>query len=195
MHLASHIGSGPMGDAAMLYRIIEAHSGRIMEVSALWEVFFHNLSGSENVETPSSTVVCPLRLRFGHALLYLQNFGLFVPCGGGSQKGSQTVEGWRLRKRLWGRAWLRTVKKDYDPAAGIADAVDGTMDLAEACDEAPPAALPINSVGMVKPPSVFERAKLFKRLRPMGLRQGSNQEPAGKRRAVSKKCRLKVFMG
>ncbi|CAJ1392122.1 unnamed protein product [Effrenium voratum] len=126
-HLASdfegklqHLGflSGPaepLADAARLFQFLECCSGRQTKVSELWLTFgqmgssftpeeLTQASKSRGRPSEKEKGLQALKLRFQKALLSLHHLGLFAPAPGGSQKG---LSGWRLRKRAFGRAWLR----------------------------------------------------------------------------------------
>jgi len=105
---------GDLRDVGTLYRLLECHSGKQIKVADLWSAFTQHASVPDKVEVKSQgskrrreTEKKPeedLRFRFKNGLMSLHHLGIFSPAAGNAQRG---VSGWRLRKRLFGRVWLR----------------------------------------------------------------------------------------
>jgi len=105
----------PLADATRLFQILECSSGRFFKIAELWRSFTQLVSdfnAAEVMKAPKTKSASgdkekdlqALKRRFQMALLALYQLGLFAPASGGAQKG---VSGWRLKKRIFGRVWLR----------------------------------------------------------------------------------------
>ncbi|CAK9063897.1 unnamed protein product [Durusdinium trenchii] len=105
----------PLADAALVFQLLESSSGRQIKVAELWLSFAQLVSPFNAAEVTALKTRNPaekekekdlqgLKHRFQRALMTLHHLGLFAPAAGGAQKG---LSGWRLRKRVFGRVWLR----------------------------------------------------------------------------------------
>jgi len=114
-------------DRTRLYQILECTSGRQVKVAELWYTFTQLVSdfGAEVMKAPKSKggekekELQGLKKRFQIAALALHHVGLFAPAAGSAQKG---LSGWRLKKRFFGRVWLR------DPQEELRRAQDVTLE-------------------------------------------------------------------
>jgi len=105
---------GDLRDVGTLYRLLECHSGKQIKVADLWSAFTQHSSHPDKVEVKSQgskrrretekSAEEDLKFRFKVGLMSLHHLGIFSPVAGNAQRG---VSGWRLRKRLFGRVWLR----------------------------------------------------------------------------------------
>ncbi|CAE8614294.1 unnamed protein product [Polarella glacialis] len=93
------VAHSSMDDAAVMCRLLECHTGKAVKVADLWKAFTC-IQGTG----PSPSNV--LKRRFGMALATLHPLGLHLPVSGKSD-GDQSLSGWRVRKRHFGRVWLK----------------------------------------------------------------------------------------
>jgi len=110
--LEGKVGNGAaksLSDAARLFQYLECCAGKQIKVADLWSAFLRCMNPSAAGEDPSSMVMFSVEVqatkrRFQQALITLHLRGIFAPASGGAQKG---LSGWRLRRRTFGRVWLR----------------------------------------------------------------------------------------
>mmetsp|Transcript_70913 Transcript_70913/g.125315 ORF Transcript_70913/g.125315 Transcript_70913/m.125315 type:complete len:776 (-) Transcript_70913:85-2412(-) len=113
---------GDLKDAATLYRLLECHSGKQTKVVDLWSAFLRIESSLPEIEVKSrgskrQSEEEEIRKKFKLGLMSLHQLGIFSPAAGTSQRG---MSGWRLRKRLFGRVWLRRLQPpDWAEAVAI----------------------------------------------------------------------------
>lgn len=111
-------------DRTRLYQILECTSGRQVKVAELWYTFTQLVSdfGAEVMKAPKSKggekekELQGLKKRFQIAALALHHVGLFAPAAGSAQKG---LSGWRLKKRFFGRVWLRDPQEELRRAQDV----------------------------------------------------------------------------
>jgi hypothetical protein len=99
LSLGKSSGSQSPDDLALLYRLLECSASRAIEVADLWQAF-------KNFAMPSPSEAT-LLLRFGRGLLGLHAMGLFAPQSGGKAHTGYSFDQWRLRKKHFGRIWLK----------------------------------------------------------------------------------------
>jgi len=95
----------PLAAAATLYRLFECSTSRSVEVSDLWKNFCACMP--TNDEKAEKAEKAALKQRFGHGLLALHFMGLIAPQAGGKADSGTSFSNWRLRKRHFGRVWLK----------------------------------------------------------------------------------------
>ena len=121
-------------DTVLLFRLLECCPGKSVAVKDLWRVFSDKAVVTERDAKPGT------RQRFGKALLTLHSLGLFIPCGSNKQFG------WRLRKRHFGRVWMKEpdeVRRDRHERSDetIQQTLESTLpdsEIPEAAPRAPP---------------------------------------------------------
>lgn len=191
-----------MADAALIYRLLECFSSRVVDVSDLWKTFCDCFS-ADNPLNPLSMDAIPLqstlKTRFGHGLLALHGMGLISPQASGRAEAGTSLSHWRLRKRHFGRVWLKG-KASFD-AADI-DALCGATPVPEAAelhqalmcgnsDAQEPKEIPAWAQRFL-PPGVRNDGQLpsfLKRQAPRGY------DPSAKRGKGVDKSRPRIFMG
>jgi len=186
----------PIGDAAFLYRLLECSTSRSVEVSDLWKNFLDGMTASSDSQST-------LKQRFGHGLLALHAMGLISPQAGGKSETGSNFDHWRLRKRHFGRVWLKGSESlNFDDisalcaAAPEASAADVQLALrgehVESLEQKPIPAwaqrfLPASLRGDEdKLPSFLKRKAP---LRPTGF------DPTAKKAKGVDKSRPRIFMG
>jgi len=113
-------------DTSLVYRLLECHAGKHIKVADLWLTFLRVLE-PENADAvvqasqprqkkTKDEHIEEIKRRFKMSLLNLHKLGCFAPASGNACKG---LSGWRLRKRPFGRVWL----KDAQRAISIPDVV------------------------------------------------------------------------
>jgi hypothetical protein len=201
-HLAARSYSDePMDNAAVLYRLLECSSSRTVEVADLWKNFCECITSiSEGATMPEST----LKLRFGHGLLALHTLGLVSPQTGGKSDGDTKFDHWRLRKRHFGRVWL----KNQDKQSWDAEAIAALCAVSPAASSTEiQLALRVDASGSQekKPlpawaqrfiPSVLRDAgKLPSLLKRQAPARPTGFDPSAKRGKVADKSRPRIFFG
>jgi hypothetical protein len=103
-------------DLALLYRLLECSATKTIEVADLWQAF-------KDCALPSPCESTML-LRFGRGLLGLHAMGLFAPQSGGRGGTGYSFDQWRLRKKHFGRVWLKAKQRSCtDNVSTFTDAV------------------------------------------------------------------------
>jgi hypothetical protein len=111
LSIGSNQPSQAPDDLALLYRLLECSTGKSIEVAEVWRAFSDNA-----VPSPSES---DLKLRFGRGLLGLHAIGLFAPQNGGKADTGSSFDHWRLRKKHFGRVWLK--QKESAEAESVAE--------------------------------------------------------------------------
>mmetsp|Transcript_4725 Transcript_4725/g.14063 ORF Transcript_4725/g.14063 Transcript_4725/m.14063 type:complete len:190 (+) Transcript_4725:1-570(+) len=108
---------------------MEGSPGRTMSVQDLWKAF-----RSAELEQADGRVAERAQSRFGQGLVALQMMGLHLARGGSSSVPGEAFRGWRLRRRHFGRAWLRKRRPLMEKLA-----LQGAWPATEALEPGPPA--------------------------------------------------------
>jgi len=101
------------GDTTILYRLLECSGSRSVDVTDLWKTFCESTGSSASVEGKAQSA---LKHRFGYGLLTLHAMGLISPQAGAKSETGTNFNQWRLRKRHFGRVWLKKKQTNDDEA-------------------------------------------------------------------------------
>jgi len=115
----------PPGDITVLYRLLECSSSRSVDVSDLCKSFCFCVAPSADLKVAQPA----LKHRFGYGLLTLHAMGLISPQSGGKTDGFSSSH-WRLRKRHFGRVWLKSKDAEQDFSALCAAAPETAAEVA-----------------------------------------------------------------
>jgi len=193
----------PPGDITVLYRLIECSSCRSVDVADLWRNFCECMESPSSADEKAAKTARAVKLktRFGYGLLTLHAMGLIAPQTGGRMDSGTSFAGWRLRKRHFGRVWLKSAESsaDADTIAALCSAAPTTateLQLSLRSDDIEPNEpkplpawaqrwLPGALRGEGNYPSLLKRAAP----RPTGF------DPSAKRAKGVDKSRARIFMG
>lgn len=109
--LALARGPLPQGpdDASLVSRLLEGAPGRTIELAELFAEFSRYAGGSRGGADGDAAK----ESRFGRALMQLHMQGLHAPVrsGGLHRRQKRAFAGWRTRKRIFGRVWVKAAQQ------------------------------------------------------------------------------------
>jgi hypothetical protein len=96
-------------DASLVSRLLEGVPGRTIELAELFAEFSRYVGGSRGRADGDATK----ESRFGRALMQLHMQGLHAPVrsGGLHRRQKRAFAGWRTRKRVFGRVWVKAAQQ------------------------------------------------------------------------------------
>jgi len=96
-------------DASLVSRLLESVPGRTIEFSELFAEFGRYAGGSQGGADDGAA----RKSRFGQALMQLHMQGLHAPVRsiGQHRKQKRAFAGWRTRKRIFGRVWVKAAQQ------------------------------------------------------------------------------------
>jgi len=186
-------------DTTLLLRLLEGCQGRVIELADLFTLFsdfaqcLPSRDGGEADE----------QQRFGQALVDLHLLGLHAPAASTGFKvgGKRPFSGWKTRKRLWGRVWVKDHQRQAhvdsgasvveaaraEAAAGARGATDEAIGENAACsaEKKPDKEIPSWARGVLRsrPATSPAQAALLKQ-------RARGEQPPGERTAKRQKVRM-----
>jgi hypothetical protein len=121
-----------LSDAAVLYRLLECSSSRAIEVADLWKTFCECMA--LNCSADAKSAQSAGKSRFGYGLLALHSMGLIAPQpkAGGKAECGNSFDHWRLKRKHFGRVWLKaTESANDDDLSAICAAVPAVTTAAD----------------------------------------------------------------
>jgi hypothetical protein len=196
--LATGVGSKekdtPPGDLTVLYRLIECSSSRSIEAADLWKTFC-DCMGSP-VSADGKPAQADLKHRFGYGILTLHAMGLLSPQAGGRADSGTSLAGWRLRKRHFGRVWLKAKESlDVDTISALCAASPSVAEfqLALRADDASPEKKPLPAWAQRWLPSARGDGELPSLLKRTAPARPTGFDPSAKRAKGADKSRARIF--
>lgn len=193
-------------DAALLHRFLESSNGRAVEICELWRSF-ENLAPAYDAAMVESAAhsdadMSNLQRRFSQGVFALYAMGLFNPkahaagMGRAEKKKRAPFDGWRLKRQVFGRAWLQEEREQKRLAEEEARQLSALSerDQYRQIDRNEESEFPDLCRGSKHGPA----AELLQRIRMQGaiakppatLRRPNNPSPPAKRRKVARTAKL-----
>jgi hypothetical protein len=108
------LARGPLrepDDASLVYRLLESFPGRTIEVADLFAEFSRYCRDSQDGPDDDAAK----KDRFGQAFMQLHMQGLHAPVrsSGQNRKQKRAFAGWRTRRRMCGRVWVKAAQQTH----------------------------------------------------------------------------------